>query len=317
MISIRLTNSLLVLFMLVACQASAGPLRDKLTEQLAAHQEEGVAENGDAEAGAASLPAGVKLLRDVAYGSEALQSVDVYIPPQARNAPMIVMVHGGAWFLGDKKSSTVVENKVARWVPKGFIFVSVNYRMLPALDALGQSKDVARALAFVQSQATAWGGDASRLILMGHSAGAHLVSLLAANPAQAYELGVKLWLGTVSLDSAALDVVKVMESSHPRFYDRAFGRDQANWKLASPAHVLTNKATPLLAVCSTQRKDHPCIQAGEYVKKAGELGVKAGMLEQNLSHKDINKNLGLSGAYTDAVEKFMGSLDPSIKAVFR
>jgi len=41
------------------------------------------------------------------------------------------------------------------------------------------------------------------------------------------------------------------------------------------------------------------------------------MLEQNLSHKDINKNLGLSGAYTDAVEKFMGSLDPSIKAVFR
>jgi acetyl esterase/lipase len=185
--------------------------------------------------------------------------------------------------------------------------------MLPALDALGQAKDVARALAYTQAHAASWGGDASKLILMGHSAGAHLVSLLTADPSQAYELGAKPWLGTVSLDSAALDVVKVMESKHMRFYDRAFGRDQANWRLASPVHVLTNKAIPLLAVCSTQRKDHSCAQAREYAQKASILDVNTGIIEKDLSHSDINKRLGLSGPYTDDVEKFMGSLDATVK----
>jgi len=266
----------------------------------------------DASAEAAALPQGVKLVRDVAYGRDRLQAVDVYVPPRARNAPMIVMVHGGAWFLGDKAARSVVRNKVARWVPHGFIFVSVNYRMLPALDALGQSGDIARALAYVQKHASDWGGDASRLILMGHSAGAHLVSLLAADPARAYELGAKPWLGTVALDSAALDVVKVMESSHMKFYDRAFGNDHAGWRSASPVHVLNGQATPLLAVCSTRRRDKPCMQADEYVKKAAGLGVKARTLKEDLSHANINSDLGLSGAYTAGVEKFMGDLDPSI-----
>ena len=62
----------------------------------------------------------------------------------------------------------------------GIIFVSVDYRMLPQQDALAQADDVARALAFAQSRARSWGGDPGKFILMGHSAGAHLVALLAA-----------------------------------------------------------------------------------------------------------------------------------------
>ncbi len=92
------------------------------------------------------------------------------------------------------------------------------------------------------------------------------------------------------------------------------GVTKANWRLASPVHVLTSKATPLLAVCSAQRKDHPCTQAREYVQKASILDVNTGIIEQDLSHSDINKRLGLSGPYTDNVEKFMGSLDASVKA---
>lgn len=312
-ILLRLPCFFLILAALGTGQSSAETFRDRIAARMAEHQKEVAAKDGKAEA--AALPAGVKLLRNVAYGSDVLQVVDVYIPPDARNAPMIVMVHGGAWYLGDKEARGVVENKAARWLPRGFIFVSVNYRMLPTLDALGQSGDVARALAFLQVHAFDWGGDAARLILMGHSAGAHLVSLLAADPDRAYELGAKPWLGTVALDSAALDVVKVMEAKHARFYDRAFGNDSARWGSASPVQVLNRKATPLLAVCSTQRRDKPCVQAAEYVEKASGLGVKARVLQEDLSHGDINKNLGSGGAYTDAVEKFMGELDPSIKAM--
>ena len=70
-------------------------------------------------AGRLALPAGVRLLRDVAYGSDREQRMDVYLPPpaklQAESAPVILMVHGGAWRVGDKAHRPVIENKVARW----------------------------------------------------------------------------------------------------------------------------------------------------------------------------------------------------------
>jgi acetyl esterase/lipase len=131
----------------------------------------------------------------VAYGGDAAQRFDVYAPREAKGAPVIFMVHGGSWFYGDKRETAVVEHKVERWAPKGYVFISVNYRMVPKADPLEQARDVARALAFAQSRAKEWGGDPSKFILMGHSAGAHLVGLLSANPAEAVKLGAKPWLG--------------------------------------------------------------------------------------------------------------------------
>jgi BD-FAE protein len=80
---------------------------------------------------AAELPEGVTLHQDVAYGGDPAQRIDVYLPPQPQRAPILFMVHGGGWRRGDKDNPGVVDNKVARWVPKGIIFVSVDYRMMP------------------------------------------------------------------------------------------------------------------------------------------------------------------------------------------
>jgi arylformamidase len=237
--------------------------------------------------------------------------MDIYLPRQAAGAPVIFMVHGGAWRLGDKGAKAVVENKVARWVSRGFIFISINYRLLPKTAPVQQAQDIANALAAAQDKAASWGGDPAKFILMGHSAGAHLVALLAASPAGALKLGAKPWLGAVLLDSAALDVVKIMEAKHARLYDRAFGSDPAYWSAASPFHVLSETTTPFLAVCSS-RRDDSCPQASRFVTKAMSLNVRASLLEQDLSHKDINQQLGIKGGYTDAVESFMGTLDESI-----
>src|ERR1051325_4602959 len=155
-------------------------------------------------AASAAVPDGIKVLRDVAYGPAKLQTMDVYLPPKPQGAPIILMVHGGAWAFGDKSNPQVYENKVARWVPRGFIFVSIDYPMVPDGTPVQQADDVARAMAAVQKAAPVWGGDPDSLILMGHSAGAHLVSLLNADPGRATRLGVKTWLGTISLDSGAL-----------------------------------------------------------------------------------------------------------------
>lgn len=253
----------------------------------------------------------MRVVRDVPYGPDPAQRFDVYAPVPASGAPVIFMVHGGGWAFGDKAARGVVENKVKRWVPRGFIIVSTNYRLLPKADPLSQAKDVARALAMSQKQAASWGGDRSKFILMGHSAGAHLVALLASSPALADNTPVTPWLGAVSLESGALDVVEIMESRHARLFDSAFGRDREYWKSVSPMYALTAPVPPIALVCST-RRGSSCNQADRFAAKATALGMRAFVLKENLSHADADGQLGADSAYTREVESFLSSLDSTV-----
>jgi acetyl esterase/lipase len=259
----------------------------------------------------AASPGQVVVVRDVAYGTDRKQRFDVYAPKGVRNAPVILMVHGGAWRIGDKRSKGVVENKVARWSRAGIIVISVNYRMLPGTDPVEQARDVARALAAAQARMAEWGGNPNRVVLMGHSAGAHLVALIDANPALATRLGARAWLGAVILDSAALDIVQTMERPHAAFYDAAFGTDRAYWREASPYEHLAAGAKPLLMVCSSRRRDS-CRAAQRLAAKATSVGVRAEVLPVAKSHAAIDAQLGVAGAYTEGVEAFLASLDPSL-----
>jgi acetyl esterase/lipase len=253
------------------------------------------------------LPAGVSTKIDLPYGNDLKQKVDVYIPEKASAAPIILMVHGGAWQIGDKNSRGVVLNKVAHWCPRGFIFVSVGYRLVPQAGPIDQANDVALALAFVQAQAKSWGGEPGSCILMGHSSGAHLVSLLTADPTIATKAGAAPWLGTVSLDSAAMDVTARMTAPHLRFMDRAFGNDRAYWKNASPFDRLSGVTRPILLVYSSLRKDSTA-QAKAFAERITSLGGQASLLPEALRHGQINSELGLPGAYTDKVDAFIDGL---------
>lgn len=246
-------------------------------------------------------------LQDLAYGPHEDQRLDVYLPANPRGAPVIFMVHGGGWRIGDKAHGRVVDNKVARWVPQGYIFVSANNRLLPDADPLEQADDIGRALAFAQRQAASWGGDADRFILMGHSAGAHLVSLVSAAPQIAERHGARPWLGTVPLDSAAFDVVATMQARHFRLYDQAFGDDPAFWRRASPLHRLEAAPAPMLLVCSS-RREVSCGQARGFAGKATRLGGDVQVLPIDLSHGGINNDLGQPSAYTESVEAFLHRL---------
>ncbi|PJI95412.1 alpha/beta hydrolase family protein [Acidovorax sp. 69] len=271
----------------------------------------------------AALPAGVQRIADVPYGSDPAQRMDVYVPTSpttgtpslvasAVRAPVIFMVHGGGWRMGDKTMGRVVQEKVARWVPRGFVLISVNYRMLPDAPVAQQERDVQAALMAAQQRAGTWGGDASRFILMGHSAGAHLVALLNARAPQALREGAWPWLGTVSLDSAVMNVPTVMRAPHMPLYDDAFGSDPAYWVALSPYHQWTVGAPPMQMVCSTERADHPCLQADSMARHVRNQGGRAEVLPQDLTHGEINAQLGLDSDYTLAVEAFMRSLDAEV-----
>jgi acetyl esterase/lipase len=255
------------------------------------------------------LPAGATVERDLAYGNDPAQRIDVYRPARADGAPILFLVHGGGWDRGDKGMLRGVKNKVTHWVQLGYVLVSVNYRMLPEAKPLEQADDVAKALAFVQAHATGWGGDPARLVAMGHSAGAHLLSLLAADPSIAARQGAKPWLGTIAIDSAAFDIVRIMSMRHFPLYDRAFGEDPAYWRDASPTLRLKDKlAAPMLAVCSSQRLIS-CAQANAFAAKAASLGGKTVQVQPiDMSHGDLNDLLGSPGAYTEGVAAFIRSL---------
>jgi acetyl esterase/lipase len=282
----------LVIFLVVALSLEAGVLRDILQKRSVSYQS--------------------NQLTDIPYGDDKKQRFDVYMPENANNAPIIVMVHGGAWKMGDKKSDNVVLNKMNRWVSKGMIFVSLNYRLYPKVTPQQQAEDVAKGLAYVQTHANQWGGDPKKIILMGHSAGAHLVSLVSANPKKYSAFGLKWWLGTVSLDTATMDLVQTMEQKHYDFYDDVFGSDKNGWIENSPLYQLERGVPPMLLVCSSIREDKPCEHSKVFVAKGTSFGLRIEMNEQPLSHGEINDELGKPNDYTERVERFIRSLGIAI-----
>ena len=252
-----------------------------------------------------ALPAGARALRDVAYGDDPRQRYDVYLPAQPQRAPVILFVHGGGWANGNKDNPGVVENKAAYWLPKGYVLVSINYRMRPDTAPIDQARDVARALADVQKRAPSWNADPANVLLMGHSAGAHLAALVGASSTLWRDAGAARPRGVVSLDSGALDVPLTMKKPPlPRIYDAAFGRNPADWIAASPYHQLTRDAVPMLFVCSSRRQD-ACPQGRAMAEKAKTLGVAMEVLPEDLSHGEVNHLLGAPSAYTEAVDTFV------------
>jgi len=276
---------------------SAGMLRD--------HSDlEGEDERG------ARISSHVKRISDVAYGKHPKERFDVYAPTHTTplaSLPVIFMVHGGAWMIGDKSYQNVIENKVAYWVEqKGYLFVSVNYPMLPATPVNDQLKSVAKALGYFQANAEKYGGDKNKVVLMGHSAGAHLIAMLASSDALYKTYAITPPKAAVSLDSAVLNTPSLMTSKHLRLYDRAFGDNPAYWQSLSPYHQLLAKRMPFMAVCSTKRDDS-CPQAQAFLDKAASLGTVVALVQEPMSHKDINALLGKELIYTKRVDDFIAA----------
>lgn len=101
---------------------------------------------------------------------------DVYFPEGEGPYPIVVMVHGGAWALGDKFDLIMHGRELAK---AGFVAVSVNYRLAPKHKIEDQLEDCRAAVKWAVTNASDWNGDKNRLALWGYSAGGHLVSLLA------------------------------------------------------------------------------------------------------------------------------------------
>lgn len=115
----------------------------------------------------------------LAYGPDDEQLLDVYTPAgwsADDRRPVIVHVHGGGWHGGSRRDAAYLAQAQVR---RGWVFVSVDYRLTPGVRFPEPIRDVDRAVRFVRSRASSLGIDPNRLVMSGHSAGGHLAAAVA------------------------------------------------------------------------------------------------------------------------------------------
>jgi acetyl esterase/lipase len=232
-----------------------------------------------------------------------LQSLDVYQPKLDRGCaptPVVIWVHGGGWRTGDKGNQMLAKvDLFAR--QQGWLLISTNYRLSPnpidltsptAVRAPTHAQDVAAAIAWARANAARFGGDPDRIALVGHSAGAHLVSQVGTDESLLAGASVprSSLRCVVSLDTSAYDVTEVAPGSP--LHQNAFGTDPAGWRASSPLHQVTaGEALPRFHLV-VQDRPQSRARTERFRDALRSAGGAATSTAVPLSHEEINAALG-------------------------
>jgi acetyl esterase/lipase len=180
------------------------------------------------------------------------------MPKRGSNSPILIWIHGGSWSYGDKEE---VQSKAEYFTSKGYVFVSVNYRLSPKVKHPVHVQDVANAIMWVYTNAKHYSADQRKLFLMGHSAGAHLAALVSIDEGYLKTAGGSsdIIKGMVLLDGMGYDIPASMEDASNQlksWYAQAFGNSRWEWGQASPANFVNanNHIPPTLLIYSGEHE---------------------------------------------------------------
>ncbi len=236
--------------------------------------------------------------RDVAYlpDGEPKHRLNLFRPAPGSATPgavvpTVVFVHGGGWDSGDRdleQGAADFYNNVGRYLAgHGIATAVVSYRLLPDVRWPAQVEDVAAATAWVQRQATDWGGTPGWVVLMGHSAGAQLAARVALDADARQRAGARPVCGVVSVSGAALDLVDPATwatGTEFGYYARRFSPERrsvdgppappADWQVeASPVTYATPDAPPFLIVTASGEAALFQAQAAALARALDAVGV--------------------------------------------
>jgi len=263
--------------------------------------------------------------RDIPYGEKAepLQTLDVYAPPEAKDLPVVVWIHGGGWQAGDKMD---VKQKPQVFVEKRFVFVSVNYRLLPKVAMGDIVRDVAKSVRWVHDHVAEHGGDPKRLFVMGHSAGAQLAALICIDDRYLKAEGLSLAIikGCVPVDGDTFDVPAIIEVAETRSrvhglpqakfgHREKFGNDPEKHRdFSAVTHVAKDKGIPPFLILHVA--DHPdtTAQARRLDATLKEAGIPVKVFgAKETTHNKLNDDLGL--ADDPATKELFAFVDGALK----
>ena len=293
------------------CRARmGGGLRECVTSALPKLSQNCRKAISDRAASARPLPPG---MAELSYGRDPLQRLDLAVPAGKSRPPLVVFIHGGGWSIGDKRHS--IDAKAKHFVAAGQAFASVNYRLVPQVTVEQQASDVAGAIAKLRTYAMGSNYDGEQIVLMGHSAGAHLAALVGTDPRYLAAAGVPIGSvkGIVLLDGAGYDVAQQMARPGnlvSGMYEAAFGKDPARQRALSPT---LHAAAPNVAnwlILPVERRADSTAQSRALAAALAKAGASARVVPvPGESHASLNRGLGEAGDFATAeIDRFIAAL---------
>lgn len=243
-----------------------------------------------------------------------LLSLDIYNEGITGPAPVVIWVHGGGWAIGDKAFGTEYKESLCK--TNNYILVSINYRLTSSGNGVQHPihvQDVAKAIAWVYNNISNYGGDSTKLVVMGHSAGAHLAALVSTDETYLQNEGLDLNIlsGCGSFDTQAYNIPYSMANGNEdnSIYTNAFTSNSSVWANASPVyHVAPGKNIPpyfLLAKRGGAASQYIC---NEMKDSLISIGVNVNVIDaSSLTHEEVNDHIGAPNEHlmTDAVVSFL------------
>ena len=230
----------------------------------------------------------------LSYGPAKL---DVYAPLNANGLPVLFFIHGGGWKNGTRK---YVQSKPEFFLNKGYVFVSIDYRMLPQAEVAVQAQDVEAAFAYVRANIGKYGGDPDRIAVMGHSAGCHLAALTGLRG------GLPGVAALVLNDVENYDLEAFMKAGRkPWLYGEAFS-DPAQWHVLSPTTYISSGRHPPIMIAYSSVRGHQ-EAATTFARKLKAAGASVSVYDgRAYSHFAINRGFGdEEGGMTGATMAFL------------
>ena len=241
-------------------------------------------------------------------------SYDVYIPNDYKQThPIIVYVHGGAFIHGDKANK--MQYKPKYFTQKGCVFISINYRLSPEDNNFSPNRvkypihneDISLAISHIIKNIQKYKGDINNMVLMGHSAGATLITLTGVDSKFLGKYGISnfQFKGYISVDSAGYDICNGL-NENDLMYVNAF--DYGNCEIKSPMSIASN-SNNLPSFFIIIRGSNKRIKEA---KKFYQIMVQKSKYSQYFdaapySHEEVNDNIGNPNdtIITKEIEKYL------------
>ncbi|MBC8144306.1 MAG: alpha/beta hydrolase [bacterium] len=259
----------------------------------------------------------VHIQRDITYvdrDPDDRHRLDVYSPPEASSLPVVIFFYGGGWRSGDKR---LFEHLGRAFATRGIVAVTVNYRLTPAVTSPAHVQDCAAACAWVQSNIATHGGDSRRIVLCGHSAGAHLATLLAVDDRFLNAVGFDTTsiCGVVAI-SGVYDLTEHVGSTvftsaeHVR---EAFGNSESELLIASPVKYIKAGLPPFLVMVAEDDPAGLRAQGKDFSDAIRDVGTNAMFVSiKGRDHFSIVRRFGPSTDTTaTAIAEFVHHICPA------
>ena len=219
---------------------------------------------------------GYALQRDIAYGSNPRQMLDIYVPDGAKNAPVVVFFYGGRWQAGSKNDYRFLGQALSA---QGFVAVVADYRLYPEVKFPAFVEDGAHAVRYVHDHIADVGGDADQLFIAGHSAGAYIAMMVGSDPRYLRQVGGKRdWVKGIIGIAGPYDFLPFTDAAIMDIFSTAAD------KATQPIHRITQPMPPVFL--ATGDADDVVLPRNSYRFAAKLRAQKSTVVEKTYPHLD-------------------------------